>query len=126
MKEDFEWKLADSVLYPLLKENAHRLRNNMTEGERCLWQYLKGRVRGFRFRRQFIIGSYIADFACVKAHLVIEIDGAYHNTETQQLRDAARTEVINKFGYQVLRFTNEEVIANTQQVYDTILQFFQE
>ena len=126
MKEGYEWKLADPILYPLLKENANRLRNNTTESERCLWQYLKGHVKGFRFRRQFIIGSYIADFACVKARLVIEIDVAYHNTEAQQLRDAARTEVINKFGYQVLRFTNEEVIANTQQVYDTILQFFQE
>lgn len=76
-----------------------------------------------RFRRQFIIDDCIADFACVEARLVIEVDGGYHESEIQQLHDSMRTEVLNKHGYQVLRFTNEEVIANTKQVYDTILKY---
>ncbi len=81
-----------------------------------MWQMLKGRMFGKRFRRQFIIGNYIADFACVSDKIVIEIDGGYHSEDVQQLHDIMRTEWLNEFGYQVLRFTNEEVIADPEGV----------
>lgn len=121
-RDRYAWKLADPILYPLLHEYARKMRNNPTEGEVCLWQWLKGKVEGYRFRRQFVIGEYIADFACIEAKLVIEVDGGYHSTEEQRVHDSMRTDVLNRFGYQVLRFTNEEVIANTKQVYDIILK----
>lgn len=85
-----------------------------------MWQMLKGRMFGKRFRRQFIIGNYIADFACVTDRLVIEIDGGYHSEEIQNLHDEMRTEWLNDFGYTVLRFSNEEVIGDPDGVLRTI------
>lgn len=98
------------------------MRKNPTEGERCMWEWLKGGIGGFRFRRQVIIGNYIVDFACIKAKIIIEIDGGYHNTEEQINLDTTRTNYLNRYGYQVIRFTNEEIIGNPTSAYERIKQ----
>ena len=66
---------------------------------------------GYKFRRQHIIGDYIVDFVCLEKMLVIEIDGEYHNEWEQQINDEERTEWLHKRGFNVIRFTNAEVIA---------------
>lgn len=106
--------LADPILYPLLKEFANHNRHHPTEAEDILWQILSDNsVTGYKFRRQHIIDQYIADFACLEKKLIIEIDGKYHNLKGQQEEDAIRTIVLEKYGYKVIRFTNEEVLCDT-------------
>jgi very-short-patch-repair endonuclease len=95
------------------------LRRNSTDAENRLWYYLRDRrFEGAKFIRQFPIGPHIADFACRNAHLVIELDGGQHSPET----DAPRTEAIEAFGYRVIRFWNNDVLANTEGVLEAIRQ----
>jgi very-short-patch-repair endonuclease len=100
---------------------ARSLRSGATTTERRLWQGLRRRqVEGFRFRRQVILGDFIAEFACFDARLVAEVDGATHSTEAEIARDAARSSALAKQGYAILRFTNEEVFRNLEDILDTI------
>ena len=77
-------------------------------------------VGGFRFRRQVILSGFIADFACLEARLVIEVDGATHSTEEEVARDVRRTETFAENGFVVLRFTNDDVYRNLDGVAETI------
>ncbi|MGB5541451.1 MAG: endonuclease domain-containing protein [Gammaproteobacteria bacterium] len=96
-----------------------RLRRNATEAERELWKYLRAhRMAGYKFRRQYAIGSYIVDFAGVEARLVIEADGGQHLE--QEGEDRTRTEYLESLGYRVLRFWNDEILVDTQTVLETI------
>jgi very-short-patch-repair endonuclease len=71
---------------------ARTLRRNATRAERRLWQGLRReQVAGFRFRRQVILGRFIADFACLEARMIVEVDGATHSTDEEIARDAARS-----------------------------------
>jgi very-short-patch-repair endonuclease len=91
----------------------------MTDAERVLWRYLRSRQRhGIKFRRQHPVGRYIADFACVDARLVVEIDGGQHSEQAAE--DAHRTRVLQLRGYRVLRFWNNEVLDNLAGVVETI------
>jgi len=93
---------------------ARRLRRDMTDAERRLWHHLRRRqLLGSRFRRQFPIGPYIVDFACLEAKLVIEVDGSQHFDATG---DVTRTDCLHERGYRVLRFWNNDVLVRTQQV----------
>ena len=96
-------------------ENARKLRRGMTEEERKLW-YLFLRDYPIRFRRQEIIGSYIADFYCHQAKLAIELDGSQHYDEAGLLYDRKRTEFIQSQRIDVLRFTNHDVLRNFEGV----------
>ena len=96
--------------YDLLKENARKNRNNMTEAESAFWTLAKGSAFGQRCIRQHIIGEYIVDFLFRKSKVVVEIDGGYHFTDEQQRLDQQRTEWLEANGYRVIRFTNEEVL----------------
>lgn len=107
---------ANCANYALLKEFALRMRNNPTDAERHLWRYLQGDSLGIRFRCQHIIGDYIADFVCLKAKLVIELDGGYHSLPEQVLSDEQRTEILESKGFKVIRFTNQEVLYRTGEV----------
>ena len=78
---------ADVIEYPLLWKFAKENRNKPTEAERLLWFYLSNKQLGVRFRRQHIIGQYIADFACLEKMLIIELDGGYHSLPEQQISD---------------------------------------
>jgi very-short-patch-repair endonuclease len=106
---------------PKLTPLARSLRRGATAAERRLWGGLRRKqVEAFRFRRQVILGDFIADFACFDARLVVEVDGATHSTEAEIARDAARSSSLAKQGYIILRFTNDEVFCNLDGVLDTI------
>jgi very-short-patch-repair endonuclease len=106
---------------------AESLRNNMTQAETILWEALKdNKLDGFKFRRQHPIHLYIADFYCHKLKLIIEIDGAYHNSKEQLLIDKQRTSDLELQGLKVLRFTNEEVENGLNDVLKRISQFSKE
>ena len=106
------------------KAKARELRCQMTEAETLLWLQLKGRrFQGFKFRRQRPLGPYILDFVCLKAGLVIEIDGGQHSG--QQTYDQARTALIETQGLTVIRFWNHEVMNETPAVLEKIWQSLQ-
>ena len=96
---------------------ASRLRANQTNAEERLWYYLRARrLEGEKFVRQLQIGRFVADFACRTARLAVELDGGQHSEE----RDAARTAVIEPYGYRVLRFWNHDVLGDTYAVLEAI------
>ena len=103
-----------------LLENARELRKNMTDAEKKLWYQFLCDVRP-RFRRQEIIGSYIADFYCSKAKLVIELDGSQHFEQYKIEYDAARTSYFESLGITVIRIANNELFLNFEGVCDGIL-----
>ena len=101
--------------------NARTLRKNMTRQERHLW-YDCLRYCEPRFRRQEIIGSYIADFYCHEAKLVIELDGSQHFEPKEAKKDHARTAYFHTLGIRVLRFANNDIDQNLTGVCQTIIQ----
>lgn len=111
---------ADAWYYGLLKCYANENRNHQTDAENLLWQYLSNNPWGVHFRRQHIIGCYIADFICIKNKLIVEIDGGYHAQEEQKLKDYLRTQDLEKMGYTVIRFTNNQLYSNMSNVLDDI------
>ena len=115
-----QYKTARKSDYELLKKNARELRRFSTEAESVLWEMLRKKKLGEKFRRQHIINDIIVDFVCLAKKLVIEVDGGYHNNpETQEL-DKLKTEILNELGYKVIRFTNEEVLGNIDSVIESI------
>ena len=88
----------------------------MTESETLLWNALRKEIQGCKFRRQHPIGDYIADFICLSEKIVIEVDGGYHEQPLQQDEDQLRTEFIESRGFRVIRFKNEEVNSNLNDV----------
>jgi methionine--tRNA ligase beta chain len=119
--ESFNYATADPFVYGLLKEFLKSGRSNPTEAEKALWQMLRGKkLEGFKFRRQHIIGSYIADFVCLDKMLIIEVDGLIHQLPENKVNDLERTEWLNKEGFTVIRFTNEEVLAETDKTLELI------
>jgi tRNA A37 methylthiotransferase MiaB/very-short-patch-repair endonuclease len=109
---------ADPVYYEQLKESSSANRKTPTEAENALWQYLRNEQTGYKIRRQHAIGQFIADFVSLKKGLVIEVDGGYHQFNREA--DDARTEVLNHFGFEVIRFTNDEVLSNINKVVQAI------
>lgn len=98
-----------------------QLRTNSTEAEKRLWQALRNRqLAGYKFRRQHLIPPYIVDFVCLEHRLIIELDGGQH-AEAQEY-DAARTITLEKLGYQVLRFWNNEFLEDTQAALEKVLR----
>jgi very-short-patch-repair endonuclease len=91
----------------------------MTDAERQVWQILRAQqMKGHRFRRQVPIGRYIADFVCHEARLIVEIDGGQHDRLSP--REAERSGFLQNQGYRILRFWNNEVVANLDGVHETI------
>jgi valyl-tRNA synthetase len=106
--------------YNLLKEHAKDMRKFSTEAESALWGMLRKKQLGDNFRRQHIVENFIVDFICLDKKLVIEVDGKYHNKPEIEQADILRDEILKDLGYTVLRFTNEEVIADTEFVLNKI------
>ncbi len=104
----------------MLLQNAKNNRKHMTEAESVLWQCLRGSQLGCQFRRQHPIFGYIPDFVCLKKRLVVEVDGRYHHIGNQPLSDEERTNFLNQYGFEVIRFTNEEVLSNIDDVITAI------
>ena len=97
------------------------MRSQMTKEEVKLWNILRGkRFYGFKFKRQVLIGDYIVDFLCQEKNLIIELDGGQHNTDDTITYDNNRTIYLNKHGYKVLRFWNNEVWNNIEGVCEII------
>jgi very-short-patch-repair endonuclease len=94
---------------PTLFEKARQLRLNMTESERLLWFHLQDSKMGARFKAQHPIKSFIADFYCHKAKLIIEVDGDIHNLDENKEYDEGRTFELEQLGLKVIRFTNKEI-----------------
>ena len=120
-KNDFEY----TGYNPSLIDNARTLRKSMTEEERKLWYCFLRRHRA-KFVRQRPIGNYIADFYCAKAKLVIEIDGIQHFDEDAFKYDMRRTKAINRLGVEVIRFSNEEVNREFEEVCHAINEAIKE
>jgi len=119
----FNYNKADPFIYGLLKKYVAEHRSKPTQAEDILWQILKGKkLDGFKFRRQHIIGRYIADFVCLSQSLIIEVDGLIHQTPDNIISDAERTEELNTYGFEVIRFSNTEVIGDTDNVLNKILK----
>jgi len=98
---------------------ARNLRADQTDTEELLWSCLRARrLEGEKFVRQLQIDGYVADFACRTARLAIELDGGQHDA----VRDAARTAIIEKYGYRVLRFWNNDVLIDLNAVLEAIRQ----
>jgi len=106
---------------PRNTDRAKSLRNAATPAERKLWKYLsKRQVCGRKFSRQMPVGAYYADLLCRELALIIEIDGYSH--ETRQGYDAKRTRALVEHGYKVIRFTNDDVLNNIEDVVGRIKQ----
>ena len=95
------------------------LRSGMTDAERRIWYYLRAsRFHGWKFRRQVPLGSYIVDFLCESARLIVELDGGQHAEQARP--DAERTRWLEQRGYRVVRFWNNDVLGNTSGVLEAI------
>ena len=105
------------------RSRAKQLRLAMTPAETLLWRYIKAhRIDGLGFRRQVPFRNYIADFACHAAQLIVELDGASHEFEDQRRKDEARDAFFTSEGFQVLRFSNDDVMSNLEGVVEAIRQ----
>jgi very-short-patch-repair endonuclease len=102
---------------PKLKENSRTLRSNMTDAEQMLWHHLRRKqIQGVQFYRQKPLLSFIVDFYCPAAKLVIELDGSQHFEAGHQAKDQARDAALAGLGLRVLRFDNRQVLLETDAV----------
>ncbi|MDR0866113.1 MAG: endonuclease domain-containing protein [Candidatus Symbiothrix sp.] len=109
---------------PILFEFAKSNRENPTDAESYLWNYLsKSNQNGFRFRRQHPVKYFIADFYCHRAKLIIEVDGGYHDIPEQYQYDRNRDYELEELGIKVLHFTNEQIFNTIDSVLKTINSF---
>lgn len=104
----------------LIFARAKELRNRLTDSEALLWNHIKGKQLGIKFRRQHPISNYIADFYCHEIKLVIELDGSIHNLPEIASTDFERQKHLEEIGLTVIRFTNRELYHNLNQVLDKI------
>jgi very-short-patch-repair endonuclease len=104
-----------------IRQASKDLRQNMTEAEALLWRRLRtNRLKGWHFRRQQVIDRFIVDFYCHAAGLVIEVDGEIHQQQFDY--DNERDSVLKAMGFEILRFSNQDVLSNIDYVLDTILR----
>ena len=99
---------------------AKELRSNQTEAEDALWQIVRANKIGYKIRRQHIVDGFIADFICLEKQVIIEIDGSVHLTEEQQAKDELRTQILNEYGFEVIRFSNKEILNNPSSIAEKI------
>ena len=109
---------ADPIYYNHLKDFSKDNRKNRTEAENILWQLLRNDKIGYKIRRQHVIDIFIVDFVSLMKGLVIEVDGGIHNLNREA--DEARTKLLNNLGFEVIRFSNEEVLKNAQLIVEKI------
>ena len=122
----YGYTTTDGTTYQLLLEKAQKMRKNPTEAESLLWQYLRGNGLKEHFRQQHPICGYIPDFVCLRLRLIIEINGGYHSEGEQQEQDKIRQDYLEKEGFSFLRFTNEEVLYDTDETIGIIKDTIEE
>ncbi len=109
------WNTANPRFYHISRTYQMELRRNPTLAEKRLWEVIRNKqLGGFKFRRQHIIDVFIVDFVCIKARLIIEVDGRIHNFQKEY--DNERTQFLNKNDFRVIRFRNEEVLYDIEKV----------
>ena len=102
-----------------ISKHAAELRQSTTKAEQALWLHLRNRrLGGHKFRRQWTLGAYVADFCCLDRNLIVEVDGGQHSPE----RDARRTADLEALGFRVVRFWNNDVLGNLDGVLEAILE----
>jgi replication-associated recombination protein RarA/very-short-patch-repair endonuclease len=117
------YREADLAIYNKLKNFVSEHRSNPTKAEEILWQHLRGKqLEKFKFRRQHIIGNYIADFVCLSKRLIVEVDGLIHELPENKMNDEERTFWLRSKDYQVIRFTNEQVLSDIDNTLNEIAQ----
>ncbi|MGB7335972.1 MAG: DUF559 domain-containing protein [Salaquimonas sp.] len=112
---------------PFVRLNAKRMRHEMTDAELNFWNVVRAhRFMGLGFRRQYPIGKFIVDFACPKHKLIIELDGLQHAEIESRINDSKRTRALENDGWLVLRFWNDQVMTNIDDVCDHIIAVLSE
>lgn len=111
-----------------LKGLARNNRNNMTKAEACIWKFLLSgkQMMGFQFRRQRPVLNFIGDFLCKELMLIIEVDGITHQWEEFAEKDRIRTKKLKEVGFKVIRFTDDEVLNDIQNVSRVISCYIEE
>jgi cyclase len=115
--------MATSMFYeagPIIFQRARELRSRPTDAEQKLWEHLRLHPCGYKFRRQHPLSNYIVDFYCHAKKLVIEADGPIHDRADIMMNDQEREAVLRSLRLTVLRFSNDEIMKNTEQVIKTI------
>ena len=120
-----DYRTASPDRYQLLKAYALENRRNATLAEDVLWQHLRKNDIGVRFFRQHIVGDYIVDFLSQTGGLIIEVDGAYHAELQQQAADEVRENDLERMGFHIMRFSNEEVLYDIDAVMSQIELYFE-
>ncbi len=106
------------------RERAKKLRRPMTRAEVILWTRLqRNQLMGLHFRKQHPVGPYIPDFSCVKARLIVEVDGATHSTPEERAHDERRRQYLEEQGWTILRVWNDDVYRNETGVVETIMSW---
>ncbi len=102
---------------------ARSLRRHQTDAERKMWRLLHSRrLAGAKFRRNHPIGNFFADLCCLKAQVVVELDGGQHADEAQAAHDRGRTAYMTSRGFTVMRFWNEEILKEPERVLEQIYE----
>jgi very-short-patch-repair endonuclease len=121
----FSYQNADPFYYGQLKVWAKEMRAKPTEAEAILRDNVRANNLGHKFLYQYIIGQFIVDFLCPDSKLVIEVDGGYHSEIEQEYDDEQRSLWLEKMGYKVIRFSNEQVISDIDNVLKEIKKYLQ-
>ncbi len=109
---------------PILKQRRKELRHKETEAERIFWSYVREKqFQNLKFYRQYSVGPYILDFYCPSIQLAIELDGGHHNDTDNKIYDAERTEYLKELKIEVLRFSNNEVLEDAEDIFEKINVF---
>jgi very-short-patch-repair endonuclease len=115
----YNYQTADPKVYRYLIELQKQLKENSTEAEKILWEKLRGKKIGYKFRRQHIIDCFIVDFVCLKQMLIIEVDGKIHSF--QMVYDMERDEILTNLGFKIIRYSNEMILTNIDDVVKDII-----
>ena len=106
---------------PDMRARARRLRRDATDAERALWRRLRGKqLDGLKFRRQHAVGRFVLDFYCHECRLAVELDGGQHGEAAHRRRDDTRTAFLERKGVAVLRYSNLEVLQETEAVLEDL------
>lgn len=110
--------ITTDYIYKYIKDGVKEQKKNQTKHEQMLWEEIKNKKLGFKFRRQHIIEVFVPDFVCLGKMLIIEVDGEIH--EKQKEHDKERDDYLKSLGYNILRFKNEDIENRLKKVLDNI------
>lgn len=117
-----KYMTARPSTYKLLKKLQVENKKKSTEAKSILWECLRNKKMDYKFKRQHIVDELIVDFICIEKNMIIEVVGGYHNTIEQKEADDLRTQILNEIGFTVIRFTNQQIIEDIDNVLKYIEQ----